>query len=64
MERIGTLDPGSDADIIALDASATPAMAIRMETVTTLEEELFLMQTMGDDRSVAEVYIAGEAVQL
>lgn len=62
VERIGTLEPGSDADIIALDASATPAMKIRMETVQTLEEELFLMQTMGDDRSVQAVYVAGEAV--
>ncbi|PHR23030.1 MAG: guanine deaminase [Hoeflea sp.] len=62
VERIGTLEPGSDADIIALDASATPAMKIRMETVQTLEEELFLMQTMGDDRSVRAVYVAGEAV--
>jgi guanine deaminase len=64
VERIGTLEPGSDADIIVLDAGATPAMAIRMETVSTLEEELFLMQTMGDDRSVTQVYIAGQAVQL
>lgn len=62
VDRIGTLEPGSDADIIALDASATPAMKIRMETVQTLEEELFLMQTMGDDRSVRAVYVAGEAV--
>ncbi|MEQ8481725.1 MAG: guanine deaminase [Hoeflea sp.] len=58
--RIGTLEPGTDADIIALDAAATPAMAIRMETVTTLEEELFLLQTLGDDRSVRSVYVAGE----
>jgi guanine deaminase len=64
VERIGTLEPGSDADIIVLDAGATPAMAIRMETVSTLEEELFLMQTMGDDRSVTQVYIAGQSVQL
>jgi len=62
VDRIGTLEPGSDADIIALDAGATPAMQIRMETVQTLEEELFLMQTMGDDRSVRAVYVAGEAV--
>ncbi|KGF70968.1 guanine deaminase [Hoeflea sp. BAL378] len=61
-DRIGTLEPGSDADIIALDARATPAMRIRMETVKTLEEELFLLQTMGDDRSVRHVYIAGEIV--
>ena len=62
VDRIGTLEPGSDADIIALDASATPAMQIRMETIETLEEELFLLQTMGDDRAVRAVYVAGEAV--
>jgi len=61
-DKIGTLEPGSDADIIALDAAATPAMRIRMETIDTLEEELFLLQTMGDDRSVRAVYVAGEHV--
>ncbi|MBU4527657.1 MAG: guanine deaminase [Hoeflea sp.] len=63
VNQIGTLEPGTDADIIALDAGATPAMAIRMETVETLEEELFLLQTMGDDRAVRHVYVAGKAVQ-
>ena len=57
--RIGTLDPGSDADIVVLDARATPAMALKMEAVTTLAEELFLLQTMGDDRAIAETYVAG-----
>ena len=32
--------------------SATPAMRLRMETVETLAEELFLLQTLGDDRAV------------
>lgn len=59
--RIGTLDEGSDADIIALNSAATPSMAIRMETVSSLEEELFMLQTMGDDRAIAAVYVAGEA---
>ncbi|PWW01765.1 guanine deaminase [Hoeflea marina] len=62
--RIGTLDEGSDADIIALDARATPTMAIRMETVSSLEEELFLLQTMGDDRAISAVYVAGEKVTI
>jgi len=62
VDRIGTLEPGTDADIIALDAGATPAMQIRMETVQTLEGELFVLQTLGDDRSVRQVYVAGEAV--
>ncbi len=59
-DRIGTLDEGTDADIVVLDAAATPAMRLRMETVTSLSEELFLLQTLGDDRSVVETYVAGK----
>jgi len=29
--------------------------------VKTLPEELFLLQTMGDDRAIAETYVAGVA---
>ncbi|HEY5818565.1 MAG TPA: guanine deaminase [Mesorhizobium sp.] len=59
-DRIGTLEEGSDADIVVLDAGATPGMKLRMETVETLAEELFLLQTLGDDRAIREVYIAGK----
>lgn len=62
-DRIGTLAPGSDADLTVLDAGATEAMAHRMETAETLEEELFVLMTLGDDRSVRETYLAGEPVQ-
>jgi guanine deaminase len=58
-DEIGTLDPGTIADFVVLDASATPAMALKQEANRTLTEELFLMQTMGDDRTIAETYIAG-----
>ena len=43
--------------------AATPAMALRMETVETLAEELFLLQTLGDDRAIAATYVMGERVQ-
>ena len=56
---IGSIVPGASADLVVLDARATPAMALRMSTVETLAEELFLIQTLGDDRCVAEVYVAG-----
>jgi guanine deaminase len=56
---IGSIEPGCAADLVVLDASATPAMRLRMATVTSLVEELFLLQTLGDDRSIAEVYVAG-----
>jgi len=60
---IGTLDIGSMADLVILDAGSTPAMRLRMETVKTLPEELFLLQTMGDDRAVVETYVAGKAMK-
>ncbi len=62
-ERIGTLDVGSDADIVVLNAAATPAMALKMEVVKTLPEELFVLQTMGDDRAIVETYVAGVAAK-
>ncbi|TIR25258.1 MAG: guanine deaminase [Mesorhizobium sp.] len=58
-DKVGTLEEGTDADIVVLDAHATPAIRLRMETVETLAEELFLLQTLGDDRVVREVYVAG-----
>jgi guanine deaminase len=58
--RIGTLEDGTDADIVVLNASATPVMKLRMETVQTLAEELFLLQTLGDDRAISEVYVSGK----
>lgn len=61
--QIGTLDANSEADVIVLDPAATPAMALRYETVTTLNETLFLLQTMGDDRAVRQVYVAGQAAK-
>lgn len=60
-DRIGTLDPGTDADIVVLDANATSAMRLRMERAETLSEELFVLQTLGDDRAVVETYVAGAA---
>ncbi len=58
-DTIGSIAPGRAADLIVLDAGATPTMRMRHATMTTLAEELFLLQTMGDDRSIAEVYVAG-----
>ena len=58
--EIGTLEEGTAADFVVLNARATPGMALRMETVMTLAEELFLLQTLGDDRAIVETYVAGK----
>jgi guanine deaminase len=57
--EIGVIAPGAYADLVVLDARATPAMAHRMQVTRDLEEELFVLMTMGDDRAVRQTYIAG-----
>lgn len=58
--RIGTLDAGTEADIVVLNACATPAMDLRMNRVECLSEELFVVKIMGDDRAIAQTYFEGE----
>jgi guanine deaminase len=61
--EIGVLARGAFADLVVLDARATPAMAHRMEVARDLEEELFVLMTLGDDRAVRQTYIAGRPVK-
>ena len=59
-DEIGSVAPGRYADLVVLDARATPAMAHRMESVgDRLEDELFILLTLGDDRAVAATYLQG-----
>ena len=60
-DRIGSVEPGKEADLVVLDSRATPAMAHRMESAKgDLAVELFALITMGDDRAVRQTYVAGE----
>jgi guanine deaminase len=61
--EIGVIEPGRFADLVVLDSRATPAMAHRMAANDgDLEEELFALMTMGDDRSVQATYVQGRQV--
>src|SRR6202041_3604136 len=60
-DRIGSVEIGKEADLIALDPRATPALAHRMETASgDLEVELFALLMLGDDRALRQTYVAGE----
>lgn len=61
-DRIGSLEPGREADIVVLDLAAQRAMAHRLETARDLAEELFVLVTMGDERNVAATYVMGRRV--
>jgi guanine deaminase len=59
-DRIGTLAPGYEADICVLDLASTPAIAQRAAQANDIWEALFPTLMMGDDRAVADVWIAGK----
>ena len=61
-KEIGTLDAGRWADVVVLDPCATPVLAARQELSETLEDMLFALMMLGDDRAVRAVYIKGEKV--
>jgi guanine deaminase len=61
-DRIGTLAPGLEADLIAVDLASTPAIAQRAARAADIWEALFPTIMMGDDRAIAAVWIAGERV--
>ncbi|PHV07136.1 guanine deaminase [Janthinobacterium sp. BJB412] len=59
---IGSFVPGAEADFIVLDPQATPLLARRTERTENLEELLFAIAMLGDDRTVAATYAAGKRV--
>jgi guanine deaminase len=59
---IGSLAPGLEADFIVLDPKATPLLARRTSHCDTLEELLFALALLGDDRAVRATYAAGRKV--
>ncbi|MEB0078767.1 guanine deaminase [Pseudomonas sp. CCI3.2] len=61
-DKIGTLYPGTEADFVVLDYNATPLLAYRLKQAKDIEEKLFVLTTLGDDRTVLETYSAGQRV--
>ncbi len=61
-DTIGNFAPGKEADFVVLDLAATPVLARRTSIAETLEERLFALMTLGDDRSVFATHILGEPI--
>ncbi len=56
---VGNLQPGHEADFIVLNPAATPLLARRTAQAQTLDELLFAMIVLGDDRLVEQTVISG-----
>ena len=56
---IGNLQPGCEADFVVLDPQATPLLARKTAQAQSLDELLFSLIVLGDDRVIARAVIAG-----
>jgi guanine deaminase len=58
-QHIGNFAPGKEADFIVLDLAATPLLKRRLTASKSIEETLFALSMMGDDRAIRRTYVAG-----
>ncbi|MGS4946679.1 guanine deaminase [Meridianimarinicoccus sp. RP-17] len=58
-DRVGTLAPGTEADLVVLDLASTPHIAQRSDRAQDIWEAVFPTIMMGDDRAVQAVWIGG-----
>jgi guanine deaminase len=56
----GSLNVGKFADVIVLDPEATPVLKSRQELSQSIEDVLFSLMLLGDDRAVSATYVAGQ----
>ena len=59
-DKVGSIAPGMEADIVVLNMKSTPIIEYRMKFAEDIHEALFIQMTLGDDRAVQATYIAGE----
>ncbi|MFQ3246502.1 MAG: guanine deaminase [Arenicella sp.] len=59
---IGNFKVGNEADFVFLDYHSTPLMQLRLSHCQSLQEKLFALSVLGDDRTVGATHILGEPV--
>lgn len=58
-DKVGSLAPGMEADIVVLDMKSTPLISYRMDVAKDIHDALFVQMMLGDDRVVKATYVAG-----
>ena len=67
-DAIGNFNPGKEADLVVWNPKATPLMAFRnaapLKNWDDVNDRLFSLIMMGDDRCVEATYILGDRVNV
>lgn len=58
-DHVGNFAVDKEADFVVLDWESTPLLTRRMQAAQTLEEKLFALFMLGDDRAVSKTFIQG-----
>lgn len=61
-DSIGNFEVNKEADFIILDLSATELITEKLKVAKDINDILFSLMTLGDDRLIKEVYILGQAI--
>ena len=62
-DKIGSLTPGKEADFVVLDPLAGSILSERNKQAKNIDEILFGMEMLGDDRIVAHTYVMGKKMK-
>jgi len=59
-DKVGNFEPGKEADFVVLDPAGSSLSERRTRVATSIEEALFAITMLADDRHVAATYVAGK----
>ena len=59
-DKLGNFNLGKEADFVVLNLNATALQTLRQQRAKNIEDALFALFTMGDDRNVQATYVYGQ----
>ena len=63
-DKIGNFEQGKEADFVVLDYHATDLLKFKINYCNTLDERLFSLLMLADDRAIKQTYIMGKPAKL
>lgn len=59
-DQIGSIAVGKEANLVVLQPTGSPLLTDRAAAAESVQELMFLLAVLGDDRAVAATYVAGQ----